>query len=214
MALSALLAFAPGARAFADADAQAPRDPLAGWRHALSGGWDAYTFWSRAGSHYTSQVRIPGFGGSSILQYSTPATFVGELSGTVRIGVSSILSPLTEIDDAGYADLAGAGVAGLQSTKVNISGNGYMYGTLDFVFRPVDPLAPVTGTVSYGVSGGGEDSIQLTAGLVTGGGYQVAVDGGSSGRVDGVELPPPSTATVSAFADPARFPQANPPHVG
>jgi hypothetical protein len=50
---------------------------------------------------------------------------------------------------------------------VSNSGNGYMHGTHVFVFRPVDPLAPVTGTVSYGVPGGGGDSIQLTAGLVT-----------------------------------------------
>jgi len=142
----------------------------------------------------SSQVRIPSFGGTGILQYTTPANFQGERTGAVTIGVANVFNPLTTIDYVEYSDFSGAAVAGLQSTQVNTAGNGYMFGTLEFAFRPVEPLPQVTGTVTYGEQGGGGDSIRLTSGLVSGGGYQVAVSGGQGGFVDGVTLPPPSTA--------------------
>jgi hypothetical protein len=142
----------------------------------------------------SSQVRIPGFNGTSILQYTTPATFVGEVTGTVRIGVSNVLSPLTEITYTAYADFTGAGVEGTQSTRVNTAGTGSMFGTLPFVLQPLEPLPPIEGTVGYGVSGGGGDSIQLTGGNVTGGSYAVDVSGGASGLVDAVNVPGPTTA--------------------
>ncbi len=143
----------------------------------------------------SSQVRIPGFNGTSIIQYTTPATFVGEVAGSVRIGVSSVLSPLTEITYTDFVDFPGAGVEGTQSTRVNTSGTGSMFGTLPFVLKPVEPLPPIQGTVGYGVSGGGGDSIRLTNGNVTGGSYAVEVTGGASGLVDAVNVPGPTTAT-------------------
>jgi hypothetical protein len=147
----------------------------------------------------SSQVRIPGFNSALVSQYTSPATFVGEQAGSVRIAVTDLLSPLTDITYAGYSDFSGVAVEGTQWTKVNVAGDGYMYGSVAFRLEPVASGGgaappPLVGTVTYGESGGGGTSIRLTNGNVTGGSYAVSLDGGVSGPVDGVTWPPPPLA--------------------
>lgn len=146
----------------------------------------------------SSQVRILGFNSAAIAQYTSPATFAGEASGNLVISLTNLLSPLTDITYGSFSDFPEMVVDGTQMTKVNLSGNGFMYGTLDFTFLPVDadgkPLSPVHGSVSYGTPDGGGNSIRLTNGNVTGGSYTVSGADGLLGMVEGSSPPSPSIA--------------------
>ena len=86
----------------------------------------------------SSQVRILGFNSAAIVQYTSPATFAGEASGNLVISLTNLLSPLTDVTYGSFSDFPEMVVDGTQMTKVNLSGNGFMYGTLDFTFLPVD----------------------------------------------------------------------------
>ncbi len=143
----------------------------------------------------SSQVRILGFGGPSMTQYSVAAFFKGTLAGDVRVYFNGSGADITYRD---FADFAGVRIAGTQSTNVDWSGNGHMYGTVAVTLEPA-PLAggatpPITGTIGYGDRNGGGDSIQIHDGLASGGRYVVALDAGGAARVDPVAPPSPSVA--------------------
>lgn len=147
----------------------------------------------------SSQVRILGFNSASTVQYRVPATFVGEAEGNFTISLTDLLAPLTDITFSTFSDFLGMSLDGTQWTKVNLSGNGHMYGSVAFTLFPVGAggatLPPVHGSVSYGTQDGSGDSIRLTSGNVTGGSYLVSVAGGASGLVDGATTPVPLLAS-------------------
>jgi hypothetical protein len=129
----------------------------------------------------TSQARIPGFNSNALIQYISPATFNGVVSGQVTIALSNITHPLTEITYANFSDFAGVVLDGRQSTLTTFAGDGYMFGTVTFRFYGSGGStgAPLmTGTVSYGTVDGTGNSVQISGGNPVSGAYVVSLDWG------------------------------------
>jgi len=152
----------------------------------------------------TSQIRIIGFGGPGMLQYSTAFTYVGTLAGGVKVGLTGgLLSPKTTITYSAFSDFSGVTLAGNQITFANAGGNGHMEGTVAFTFAPTVngiPGAEETGTILYGQPGGGGDAIQIGDGYVSGGEYVVTLWNGVSATVDPVA--PPATSLAACLGLP------------
>ena len=133
----------------------------------------------------SSEVRILGFNGPSIIQYTTPATFNGVLIGDVTIGVESLFTPNTTLAYQQFSDFTGFVLDGSQYSQTDLSGNGYISSALGFQMTNVPPdggpaQTVIAGSVSYGNADGSPPSILLNAGTPSGGSYQLVVDGGAS----------------------------------
>jgi hypothetical protein len=133
----------------------------------------------------SSETRILGFNGPSIIQYTTPATFNGVLSGFVNIGVESLFKPNTTLNYEGFIDFSGFQLTGIQFSQTDLSGNGYLSNAVQFsmVNTPSDGGSPETviaGNVVYGNVDGSAPSVLLVSGTPSGGSYQLTVDGGAS----------------------------------
>jgi hypothetical protein len=123
----------------------------------------------------SSETRILGFNGPGIIQYTTPATFNGTLSGTLTISVESLLSPNVTITYQNLADFSGWVVDGTQYTPTDLGGNGSTLRTVAFRMSadPGDGGAPATilsGQVDY--------NLLLVSGTPSGGTYTLTTDGG------------------------------------
>lgn len=140
----------------------------------------------------SSEARVPGFGGTDMIQYLHPASFAGVLAGEMHVSVSTPTTPLTLIGYNTFADFSGVQIDGTQSSQTDTSGDGWLYGTVSFRLQPVSvapdgtatPLPPVDGTVTYGVPDGSGSSVKLTNANATGGQYLIAFDRGGGGAVD------------------------------
>jgi hypothetical protein len=133
----------------------------------------------------SSETRILGFNGPSIIQYTNPAIFNGVLTGDVTINVQSLLSPNTTLTYQGFSDFAGFLLEGSQYSQTDLQGNGYISSSVAFQMTrdPGDggPLETVVaGQVGYGNADGSPPSIILVTGTPSGGSYQLSIDGGSS----------------------------------
>jgi hypothetical protein len=133
----------------------------------------------------SSETRILGFNGPAIIQYTSPATFNGVLSGGVNIGVESLFKPNTTLSYQNFSDFSGFVIDGSQFSQTDLSGNGHMSSVVGFQMKtnPGDGGAPVTiisGQVGYGNPDGTPPSLLLTAGTPTGGAYQLSIDGGAT----------------------------------
>ncbi len=136
----------------------------------------------------TAQVRILGFGGPLMLQYRSPESFEGTLSGNVHVAMSgSLMSPDVDITFDGYSDFGGVQLDGTQRTHTDADGNGTTQDTVRFRFQPGTTAPPLTGSVLY--------DLVITNGFASGGHYDIAVDGGASGTTDPVSPPQPPVAT-------------------
>lgn len=133
----------------------------------------------------SSETRILGFNGPSIIQYTTPAIFNGVLTGVVNIGVQSLFTPNTTLSYQQFSDFTGFVLDGSQYSQTDLSGNGYISSSLNFEMTntPSDGGAAQTviaGTVGYGNADGSPPSVLLVSGTPSGGSYQLAVDGGGN----------------------------------
>jgi hypothetical protein len=140
----------------------------------------------------SSEVRILGFGGPGMTQYSTPATFVGVVSGSVRVEEHGLFTSTTNITYSGFSDFPGVVIDGTQNTVADASGNGHMWGDVQLALAPAAPAPAVTGTIGYGVQAGGGNSIVISGGVAGGGHYEVTLGGGGAALVDPVAPPAPS----------------------
>jgi len=135
-----------------------------------------------------SQARIPGFGGTGMLNYLSAASFAGTSAGALTVRLDSATRPLTEISFVGYADFDGMVADGVQTTDVNISGSGTMRGLLTFQLAPA-PGPPLLVTLDYG-------RVTLANGVPSGGSYGVSVDGQPVVQLSAIAMPRvPATAT-------------------
>jgi hypothetical protein len=133
----------------------------------------------------SSETRILGFNGPSIIQYTNPATFNGVLQGSVTIGVDSLFNPDTSLAYNQFTDFTGFVFDGTQYTQSDLSGNGYLFNAINFQMSspPADggpPETVIAGTVLYGNANGSAPSITLVSGTPSSGSYTVSVDGGGS----------------------------------
>jgi hypothetical protein len=133
----------------------------------------------------SSETRILGFNGPAIIQYTSPATFNGILSGGVNIGVESLFKPNTTLAYVDFSDFSGFVLNGSQFSQTDLSGNGHMSSVVGFQMKanPGDggPTATViSGQVGYGNVDGSPPSLLLSSGTPSGGGYQLTIDGGAS----------------------------------
>lgn len=144
----------------------------------------------------SSEIRIIAFGGPGMTQYQQPETYVGTISGSLRVSMSGFTHNTTVIDYSSFEDLGGVRVSGSQITEADSGGDGHMSGMLTFGFAPVassgSAAAPVTGTIDYGGAGDPADAVQISNGNATGGVYVVSIDGGGSARVSPATAPSPS----------------------
>jgi len=145
----------------------------------------------------TSEVRIIGFGGPGMLQYNSPFTYVGTLSGGVEVGLSGGLftTSTTDINYMSFSDFSGVSLDGEQITYADSGGNGHMQGTVAFTFEPTTNGAPgteVTGSIKY-------DAVQIGSGVASGGTYLVALAGGGTDNIDPVTAPAESLASCLAL---------------
>lgn len=133
----------------------------------------------------SSEARILGFNGPSIIQYTNPATFNGVLSGSVNIGVQSLFSPNTTLTYQAFSDFSGFTIEGSQYSQTDLSGNGYISSVVNFQMMtfPDDggpPHTVIAGGVGYGNADGSPPSLILNAGTPSAGSYQLGIDGGAS----------------------------------
>lgn len=136
----------------------------------------------------TAQVRILGFGGPAMVQYRSPETFEGTISGAVRVGMSGdILAPDVRIDFQSLVDFPGVQLDGAQLTHTDSGGNGRTEGTVRFTIQPAAPAPALTGAVLY--------DLDITNGFAGGGQYHIAIDGGASGTASPITAPSPPIAT-------------------
>lgn len=133
----------------------------------------------------SSETRILGFNGPAIIQYTSPATFNGVLSGGVNIGVESLFKPNTTLSYENFSDFSGFVLNGSQFSQTDLSGNGHMSSVVGFQMKanPGDggPTATIiSGQVGYGNTDGTPPSLILSSGTPSGGGYQLTIDGGAT----------------------------------
>jgi hypothetical protein len=144
----------------------------------------------------SSEVRIIGFGGATMLQYRSTATYVGTVAGDLSVHLSGDLSgSTTTIDYRAFEDFGGVRVGGPQITDVNSSASGHMSGVMTFELAPLaadGTAAPaITGTIDYGDPA---DPVQISNGTATGGSYLARIDGGGSARIAPEAPPSPSVS--------------------
>jgi hypothetical protein len=158
----------------------------------------------------TADIRIIGFGGNSMYQYQRPATFVGTIAGSVRVGVDISLTgnnAHTTIGFSGFQDFGGVTLDGTQVTDTSLAANGHMSGVLRFALTPAAPdptgvSTPIQGSIDYGSAQPG-NAIQINNGYPTGGSYLMSVDGGVSNVLVPVDIVnTPSSAVADCLALP------------
>lgn len=123
---------------------------------------------------FTSQARIPGFGGAGMTAYKNTTTFYsaigGETAGSMfTLGINNVYSmPDTTFMYTAFEDLSGITFVGPQRTIVSLGGNGDMTGVLSFTLRdgPMSTDTAIVGTIDY---------------------EEVEVKNGVAGQTDGTE---------------------------
>ncbi len=136
----------------------------------------------------SSQVRVLGFNSGGMTQYLTEAAFGGLLEGQLGVRVTNLLAPLATLSYQGFSDLTGVVLSGDQLTKTNLSGNGFMSGTVGFRLARRGPtgsaaLPDAVGELTYGQPDGTGDSVRITNGTATSGAYLVTLTGGGTARI-------------------------------
>ncbi len=119
------------------------------------------------------QMRIPGFGGAGLLNYSNgPSEFVGAVDGASTIEMTSILPAAADIRLNGFQDFPGMVFTGNQLSTTDMDGNGNLTGTIHFTMK--DPrkgrTLRIEGDLTY--------SLTLTNGTTSDGGYEVTLTTG------------------------------------
>ena len=154
----------------------------------------------------SSQVRVLGFNSGGMTQYLTAASFGGLLEGQVGVRVTNLLAPLATLSYQGFSDLTGVVLSGDQLTKTNLSGNGFIYGTLGFRLARrgpdrTSPLPDLVGELTYGQPDGAGDTIRITNGTAVSGAYLLALTGGGTARLPvGVAWSPDLPTCLGAAA--------------
>ena len=121
------------------------------------------------------QMRIPGFGGAGLLQYSgEPSNFAGVIGGKGSIRMTSVLSPTAEIAFADFRDFPGITVDGYQISATDMAGDGSLTGTMNFTMQDprLEGAFSVSGEISY--------DMVLRNGTPSDGGYNVTLSNGTS----------------------------------
>lgn len=152
----------------------------------------------------TSEIRIIGFGGNAMYQYTRPATYVGTVAGTVEVAVDISLasnSAHTTIQYAGFQDFGGVTLDGPQITDTSLAANGHMSGVVRFTLSPapLDPAGvatPIQGSIDYGSADPG-NAVVISGGNPVGGSYRMSVDGGVSGDLVPVTLVNTASSAVA-----------------
>jgi hypothetical protein len=118
---------------------------------------------------YSSQVRVPGFGGAGMTEYlDHDGEFGGLLTGTQTVRMEGLLSPVNTFTFTDYSDLAGWTLDGRFSSSTNTAGDGSMAGELDA--RLTTSSHQLRVVLSYG-------DVELSGGTDSGGTYGVTVNG-------------------------------------
>jgi hypothetical protein len=155
-------------------------------------------FWIADLGIQTSEARIIGFNSAGMYQYRQAETYVGTLTGSVRVSLSGTLNTTTRIEYADFVDLGGIHISGPQVTDADAGGSGHMSGILTFAFAPaaVDPsgVGTISGSINYGA-----DAVQISGGNPTGGSYLTSIDGGASARVSATTRPALTNADCLAL---------------
>lgn len=154
----------------------------------------------------TSEIRIIGFGGNAMQQYTKAATYVGTVAGTVRVSVNVNLGSfraVTTIGYSGFRDFGGVTLTGSQITDTTLGGDGAMSGILRFALAPasLDPAGaatPIEGSIDYG----GANAVQIRSDAPVSGAYGVSIDGGGSATVPVVDVNAASPAVADCLALP------------
>jgi len=123
----------------------------------------------------SSETRVVGFNGPSLIQYTTPATFNGTLSGSLNVSVESLLSPNVTISYTNFADFSGWVINGTQYTPTNLSGDGQTLQTIYFRMSAAPPDGGPSETIISGQVG---YDLLLSGGTPSGGTYNLTLDGG------------------------------------
>lgn len=118
----------------------------------------------------TSQVRVPGFGGTGMTQYlNQTSTFAGTIENFLTVNVENILNPDTDIEYVAFVDLTGIRHDGLIHSVVDLSGNGTMEGVVEVELEGRTRV--LRGSVDYadvlirrGVAGDGTYAFTLESG--------------------------------------------------
>ena len=151
----------------------------------------------------SSEVRIIGFGSIGMLQYTSTASFVGTIAGSVSVSVAPPPGPVvTTIHYWGFSDQGGVRIDGPQVTTTSLAGNGSMSGVMRFELAPTAPdpssVTTITGSIDY-------SGVFIGGGATSGGSYVVSIDpvGAStavtSGQVAAVGTLSPSVADCLAL---------------
>jgi hypothetical protein len=119
-----------------------------------------------------SQTRMLGFGSSGMTQYlDTTATFAGTIANNFTVRVIEIVMPKTFITYTDFVDLTGITATGEQRTRVNLSGNGTMEGTIAFQMQGRTQM--IEGVVDYA-------NVLIKNGVAAEGLYGLTIEGGGS----------------------------------
>lgn len=139
-----------------------------------------------------TELRVLGFGGPGMSQYTSPATYAGTLGGSFTVSLPDPLDPVATFTYADTVELSGVRFAGPQVSDVNRGGDGSMRGVMTFEISPADPdgaaLPAISGTIDFGGAGNPADAVQIRSGNAVGGSYVTTLGGGAIARV------PPATA--------------------
>ncbi len=151
----------------------------------------------------SSEIRIIGFNGPGMSQYHQAETYVGTVSGTVRVSMSGTTNPTTRIEYGAFVDFGGVQVTGPQVTDSDTGGNGHMSEVMTFALVPLTPdpgsATTITGTLDFGGAGNSAEWVQISNGNATGGVYITTIDGGGSARLSPVTAPSPSVSDCLAL---------------
>lgn len=126
---------------------------------------------------YSSQVRIPGFGGAGMVNYGTTTTFYSAIGGeeagslfTIKVE-NALRMPDTTIAFKAFQDMSGIVMDGPQRVLVSLKGDGDMSGIVNFVLRDGPgqesvamrvALDYVNADIRNGVAGGGTFKVSTT----------------------------------------------------
>ncbi|MBS2022374.1 MAG: hypothetical protein JST92_08190, partial [Deltaproteobacteria bacterium] len=121
-----------------------------------------------------SQARVPGFGGPSSIQYTTPATFKGTLEGTLVVNVDGLFNPRTTLTYTNFTDYGGFTLDRTIITQTDSGGNGTLFSAVAPTYTKAGAAQPLwAGTITFGQEDGSGDTLTLAGGVVTGGKYHV-----------------------------------------
>jgi hypothetical protein len=118
---------------------------------------------------YSSQLRIPGFGGVGMTEYyNRTGEFVGILGGKQEVRMENLMSPDSSFTFTDYSDLPGWSLNGTFATSTDTAGDGSMSGSVTTELATSGAALEVT--IEFG-------AVELSGGTDSGGTYELTVGG-------------------------------------